>query len=403
MSTILFIGTLVPDKISSYCQKKGIKTSAADIAQSYMIHGLEKNSKIESLDVIGSVRIKPYPKTKIIKFESLEQSSIKGLMKGVGYINLPLIGFFFREKSIIAQAKEWAKKNREKKDIIIFIYSMHSPFMKAAKAIKRIIPNAKIVLIVADLPLYMDTRGLIRKVLKQINWWQIQGLMKSMDKYLLYTKYMADYLKLSAEKWMVFEGLIDAERAVDNVQEKMKRRVCIYAGNLDARYGINTLIKAFEKVKSDVVLHIYGAGFDRNKIEMITQNIPNVEYKGIVTPDEMFEIMKHATLLINPRPSNLGLSKYSCPSKTFEYMASGTPVLMTHLPGLPDEYKPYLFFPETENSDGFATAIDRIMEIDEKELEKFGIQAAEFIKTKKNSEYVMNNVMNFVMNKSKSR
>ena len=113
--------------------------------------------------------------------------------------------------------------------------------------------------------------------------------------------------------------------------------------------------------------------------------------------------MKSAILLINPRSAALELTKYSCPSKTFEYMASGTPVLMTHLPGLPDEYEPYLYFPQTEDSDGFANAIDNILEKDSAELEAFGLRAARFIKTEKNSELVMKKVMDFVENREGCR
>ena len=403
LSTVLIIGTLVPDKITSYCHNNGIKNSAADIAQTYILHGLEKNADIEAVDTLGAVRVKPYPKTKIKRFDNAEQKAAKGLMQGVGYSNLPVIGFWFREKALISHAKKWANKNCDKTDVTVLVYSMHSPFMKAAKAVKKIIPTAKIVLTVADLSLYMDTQGKIRKILKQIDWRQIRGLMKSVDKYLLYTKYMAEYLELPRKKWMVFEGLFDADRAVDTVQKKADKRICIYAGNLDARYGIKILIDAFAKIRNDAVLHIYGAGFDKDYIETLTRSAGNVEYKGIVTADEMFEIMKSAILLINPRSAALELTKYSCPSKTFEYMASGTPVLMTHLPGLPDEYEPYLYFPQTEDSDGFANAIDNILEKDSAELEAFGLRAARFIKTEKNSELVMKKVMDFVENREGCR
>ena len=396
MSTVLIIGTLVPETVVNYCHNNGIKNAAADIAQTYMLHGLEKNPNIEVIDTIGAVRVKPYPKTKIKRFNNAVQKTAKGVMRGVGYLNLPGIAFYMREKAIIACAKEWAKKNKDKSDVTVLVYSMHSPFMKAAKAVKKIIPTVKIVVTVADLPLYMDMKGGLRKFLKQVDWQQIKRLMKSVDKYLLYTKYMADYLQLPNDKWMVFEGLFDAERAVDDLQEKKNGKICIYAGNLDARYGIKMLVDAFDKIKSDAVLHIYGAGFDKEYIEHLTQNAKNVQYKGMVTSDEMFRIMKGATLLINPRPSTIGLAKYSCPSKTFEYMASGTPVLMTHLPGLPDEYVPYVFFPETEDIDGFAKAIDNIMKKDKVEVEIFELRAAQFIKKEKNSECIMEKVMRFV-------
>lgn len=396
MSTVLIIGTLVPDKVVDFCYSNGVRNSAADIAQTYMLHGLEKNESIETIDTIGAVRVKPYPKTKIKKFTYEEQKTSKGTMKSIGYPNLLAVGFYLREKGIISAAKKWAKENRDKKDVVVLLYSMHSPFMKAAKAVKKIIPTAKVVMTVADLPLFMDTRGTLRKILKKIDYRQMQGLMKSVDKYLLYTKYMAEYLGVPDGSWMVFEGLFDSERAVDSVQEKDDENICIYAGNLDPRYGIKILVDAFGKIKSNAKLHIYGAGLNKDYIESILGNTENVEYKGMVTADEMFAIMKRATLLINPRPSSIGLAKYSCPSKTFEYMASGTPVLMTHLPGLPDEYEPYLYFPEEENADGFADAIDRIMSKSREELQEAGLRAAQFIKTRKNSELVMKKVLAFV-------
>ena len=77
LSTVLIIGTLVPDKITSYCHNNGIKNSAADIAQTYILHGLEKNADIEAVDTLGAVRVKPYPKTKIKRFDNAEQKAAK--------------------------------------------------------------------------------------------------------------------------------------------------------------------------------------------------------------------------------------------------------------------------------------------------------------------------------------
>lgn len=398
MSTVLIIGTMVPDEVSHFCHINGIKNAAADIAQAYMLHGLEENQDIEEIDTIGAVRVKPYPKTKIKRFYNACQKLNKGMMRGVGYLNLPIIGFYLREQAVISRAKKWAREHQGDVTVTVLVYSMHSPFMKAAKAVKRIIPQAKIILTVADLPLFMDTRGGFRKILKQINWMQIQKLMSSVDKYLLYTKYMAEYLGLPKEKWMVFEGLFDANRAVDKLQDKADETICIYAGNLDARYGIKTLVDAFGKIKSTAKLHIYGAGFDKEYIAKLSEETTNVIYKGMVTAEEMFGLMKKATLLINPRPASLGLAKYSCPSKTFEYMASGTPVLMTRLPGLPEEYEPYVYFPATEDVEGFALAIDAILSKERDEIEAFGLRAARFIKTEKNSELVMKKVMEFIGN-----
>ena len=59
-----------------------------------------------------------------------------------------------------------------------------------------------------------------------------------------------------------------------------------------------------------------------------------------------------ATLLINPRFSNEEYTKYSFPSKNMEYMASGTPILTTKLPGMPKEYYEYIYLFEEESIEG---------------------------------------------------
>ena len=59
LSTVLIIGTLVPEQIVNYCHINGIKNAAADIAQTYMLHGLEKNANVEVIDTNGEVRVKP--------------------------------------------------------------------------------------------------------------------------------------------------------------------------------------------------------------------------------------------------------------------------------------------------------------------------------------------------------
>lgn len=393
---VLMLGTLVPDDINKYCFSKGQRPSAADIAQKYMLQGLETLQDIKQVDVIGAVRLPVWPKSAIFRIKKSAEKREKGVTLGVGYLNIPPISFFLREAAIIRAAKKWAKQYRGEQDVIVLIYSMHSPFMKAARAIKEIIPTARLVLTVADLPLFMDMRSAIRRMLKKIDWIQIKRLMKKIDKYLLYTKYMAEYLQLNKEQWMVFEGIIDENKIVEEKQAKASSRFALYAGNLDSRYGIDQLISAFSFLSEDEKLYIYGAGFDTERIGHLAQEQNNVEYKGQVTQDEIFEIMKQASLLINPRPANIGLAKYSCPSKTFEYLASGTPVIMNRLPGIPDEYYKYVYLFTGETVDDYARCIHELFSKSDEELQSFGLKGAAFLKDQKTSSVQMKKVLNFV-------
>ena len=128
-----------------------------------------------------------------------------------------------------------------------------------------------------------------------------------------------------------------------SLEKKGKPRICLYAGSIQKIYGIERLVEGFRLAKlPGTQLHIYGAGDYQRQLEKIAGEDPNVVYGGLLLPSQVVEKEQEATLLVNPRPSEEEYVKYSFPSKTMEYMSTGTPVLTTRLPCLPEEYLPHL-------------------------------------------------------------
>ena len=84
--------------------------------------------------------------------------------------------------------------------------------------------------------------------------------------------------------------------------------------------------------------------------------------------EEVVSAELEASLLINPRPTHEEFTKYSFPSKNMEYMASGTPVLTTKLPGMPADYYPYVFLVNDESAEGMAKAYRDVLEKTEQYL-----------------------------------
>ena len=100
---------------------------------------------------------------------------------------------------------------------------------------------------------------------------------------------------------------------------------------------------------------------------------------------QIVEKEQQAALLVNPRPTNAEFVKYSFPSKTMEYMASGTPLLTTRLPGMPGEYYPYVDFIMAESPQGIADALKRVLSRSDEELFQKGQAAREFVLKQKNN------------------
>ena len=100
---------------------------------------------------------------------------------------------------------------------------------------------------------------------------------------------------------------------------------------------------------------------------------------------EVVEREMEATLLVNPRPTDEEYVRYSFPSKTMEYMSTGTPVLTTVLPGMPKEYHPYVYLLEDETAQGIAETLGSVLSQTEDALFEKGQAARHFILNEKNN------------------
>ncbi len=106
---------------------------------------------------------------------------------------------------------------------------------------------------------------------------------------------------------------------------------------------------------------------------------------GRVDNKEVVEKERQATLLVNPRPVNEEFTLYSFPSKNMEYMVSGTPVLTTRLPGMPEEYYNYVYTIGGEGAGAVTEALKKLLEKPQEELFKKGEAARRFVLNKKNN------------------
>ena len=135
----------------------------------------------------------------------------------------------------------------------------------------------------------------------------------------------------------------------------------------------------------DTQLHIYGPGDYVEQLKSVAREDDRVVYGGMLMNTEIVEKEQQATLLVNPRPTHEEFVKYSFPSKTMEYMASGTPVLTTVLPGMPLEYHPYVFLLEDETPGGIAAKLQEVLELSDETLFQKGCEARRFVLEEKNN------------------
>ena len=208
-------------------------------------------------------------------------------------------------------------------------------------------------------------------------------LMKKYDGYILLTEQMNEIVNPNNKPFIVMEG---ACANAPKLTEKGSVKNIMYTGSLwknDA--GIEYFTEGFIEANLDgVELHYYGTGEAVSYLQEVSKTYPSVKYMGCVTNEQIVKEQTKATLLVNPRPSNEEFCKYSFPSKTFEYMVSGTPVLMTKLPGVQKEYFDYVFTIDNETSDGVKEKLQEIFSLSFDELIEKGLTARKFVMENKN-------------------
>lgn len=224
-------------------------------------------------------------------------------------------------------------------------------------------------------------------------------VIKKCDSYILLTSHMVDALHCASKPYVIIEGLVDIDMTSvgNNLSCKADKKICLYAGAVDRRYGVDTMVWAFIKANiADAELHIYGSGDFSDELISICEIYSNVKYFGIVFNDRVVREQVKATLLINPRPAFEDFTKFSFPSKIMEYLASGTPAVVTKLPGIPSEYHKFLFLFEDESLDTMAKRLQSILRTDAVELHEIGSVAKEFVLVNKNNRVQAKKVIEMI-------
>ena len=135
----------------------------------------------------------------------------------------------------------------------------------------------------------------------------------------------------------------------------------MYTGDLNEANGIPVLLRAFRLVGDPSVrLWFLGRGECECAVTGASHDDPRIAWLGFRPNEEVRNLQRIAALLINARPADHEVARYTFPSKLLEYMQSGTPVLTTRLPGIPDEYYEHVF-PLEQEAEGIAEALGRIL------------------------------------------
>lgn len=296
----------------------------------------------------------------------------------VGTVNFPIIRLLVTLLATTVQIWQTSKPNLKRviicdtQNITLFIAALTVSWLKKIKTVG----------IVTDVPgcLY----------LKRSKWsvFLTRILLNRVSSYLFLTEQMNSVINMQNRPYIIIEGQTDSKliNKKNELSEKNHKCICMYTGTVHRVYGIKLLVDAFLLADiSGAVLTIYGTGDYEEELVKLSLQHETILYNGILPNEQIVEEQIKATLLINPRPTSEEYTKYSFPSKNMEYIASGTPLLTTKLPGMPDEYLPYVYLFEEESVEGYAQTLRKVLSLPAGELHAKGAAAKAFAMQYKNN------------------
>lgn len=402
---ILFLGRLFPREKEREIKNK-MKTGMQDAANALqwnIIDGFEEND-FGKMKILNYLPVDAYPNgytEKFIKefsFEHTEKYKCDDI--NVGCCNIFGIKRFINRLYFKKHIKKWAKnENGEKK--VLLCYTANSMFLGLAKYAKKCNGNITVGCIIADIPEFAtanDVTGL-KKTYHKYQVKKCAELYGLVDRFVLLTSQMAQKLEITSP-YIVMEGIATTDEPktdAESVTEFENKKYVLYSGTLNFKFGIKTLLSAFEKIDApDLKLVICGFGEAEELIKERKKYDNRIEFMGRVDRNTVLSLQKNATVLVNPRQNNEEFTKYSFPSKNLEYLSSGVPVIAYKLDGIPDEYDSYIHYPDGESEEDLAKKIAEICNMSEQERYYSGKKAKDFVYQNKNKVKQAQRIIEFV-------
>lgn len=387
---ILFLGYAVAPELAS-------KLSGASFAGNKMqVNVLRELSRYEDVE-LKSITVYPvaaFPRERKVHISKDTIDVVEGVKSlRVPFVNLPVVKQLWQTQAVKRAAKKLVDK-----DTIVFTFNLFPQVGLPMVWLKKKF-GCKTFCLLADLPIdeNPNSKNFLRNFLRKQFDRKTQKAIAECDRFAVLNKHAME-LYAPDKPYIVVEGGVEMEQLKNIPVPAVKaRKNILYTGSLSEYSGILELMEAMKMVKDhEAVLEIYGGGYLTERVKEIAAEIPNVRYCGRVANTEMLKLQREAYLLVNPRPVEDPIAQVTFPSKMFEYMLSGTPVLTTRLNGLDEEYLKRVFSVADHSPESLAKGIDEVLATDPQELLQKAAEASEFIAKEKNWERQCRRIYDFL-------
>lgn len=399
MKKILFFGFIADKNTLDHSFKsESIPQVSAIKFQTSLIQGFVQNNV--KVHVLSSLPISSYPFNSLLLIRSVyfELFDKKVTGKLLFSINIQVIKLFI--KFINSLIFGFIESRKSTKFDAIIVYSLHSPYLLAAICLKVLI-GVPIGVFIPDLPLNMSEKSDvgIRKFLKLIDNWFLKRLLTMVDvSYPITNQIAIDWLPKKL-KFLVIEGISPCVNESFDViascketkKTKSNSKRILYTGSFTY---IIKFVKWFSSYRElNVNLILIGGGPELFELEKIALSDSRIVIKKFVRDEFLDAEIELCDYLINPRDTEWIGSRYSFPSKLFDYMGRGKPIISTRIAGVPEEYFTCFIGINDDTLNNFKSSLNTALNLEQKELEHRIQLGINLLKIKKSPVEVVSKII----------
>ena len=344
---ICFVGMNVDERVVSNYDAVSI---AGNKFQNGLVNALRQNNTVEKF-VVLPYRTFPHHRLLICndrKYKKLEDYEVHV----VKYINFPILNYMSIKCSIHHAVQKWCDKNKDS-DSVIILFNCASYKVKPLIQLSRKY-NIPFFVIIADV--VPKTNNFFREIERK----KQEQLMKKVSGIIPITDLIKKDFAPNQYSLRIEGGVVDIPH-----NEKLDDSTILitYTGALDENSSIDVLLDAFSSIRcKNLRLQIVGDGKYAKKVEEAAKKDSRIVFLGQVDNIRSIEIQNRSHILVCPRLPDGYVTKYTFPSKLFEYLSTGHCVVAFHLEGIPEEYNEFIYYPKDNNADSLGRLLLELVE-----------------------------------------
>lgn len=284
-----------------------------------------------TVNVISATPSASYPRDKRVFFPGgpiAMGAQVKG--EAIPYLNISgvkqialFVGTFFF-------LLRWGIRHRREKDKAVMTFVSFSAPMIAVYLAARLCRMPYLVLLM-DPVLFVTKAHPLKKILVSIDNTFVRWTVRHANGVYNLTKDLAQTYAPGRPACLMRCGMDPEELRPGSQQETKGKRVIVYSGAFDSRYLISLMLEACAQLNPELYeLHVYGRGELDHLLDEAAGKYPHIKRMPFVPRQELLDAQRQASLLLSLKDPLHPFVPYCFSSRLLEYLASGTPVLMTH-------------------------------------------------------------------------